>query len=424
MSSNQHKIITIDGPAGTGKSVTAKDLSQRLNLMYLDSGALYRTVVLAVLRSGITDPDDPALVDFLGKLEIGAHPEPDIFRVFIGQEDVSDQIRAEKVSQNASRFATNSHVRAFVNEHCHRIAASYNCIAEGRDLGSAVFPDANLKIYLTASLEERTRRRFRQLTEAGSEVTLEFVRAQMVERDSRDKNRPVAPLCFPPGGIRIDSTFLDYEQQIQAITELYKNDGYNGGSRFYRFIQFCSKAWFKGIFGVRVSGVERIPPGGIIVACNHISNIDPPLIGGLMPCMIAFMAKEELFRARFQSALITSLCAIPIRRGKMDRKALRACLTILNEAKPLLMFPQGTRVKAGDKYKAHTGVAWLSRKAQVPVVPTRIISNGLLKSFLRLDRIHVIFGDPVSSVFEEPDLSDLDYARQVMEAILTIEPEN
>ena len=410
-------VITIDGPAGTGKSVTAKDISKRLNLVYLDSGALYRTVALAIQRSGITDPDDPALSELISHLEIKTEPTPAQFRVFIAEEEVTDQIRHEKVSQNASRFATNADVRALVNLHCRRIAAEYGCVAEGRDMGSAVFHDAELKIFLTASLDERARRRHLQLLASNSEATLDYVKEQMIERDLRDQTREIAPLCFPEDGVRVDTTYLSYDQQIKTILDLYRSGGRIRGSRFYRFIQKFSKIWFVGILGARITGLEQIPRGASIVASNHSSNTDPPLIGGIMPCAIAFMAKEELFRPRFQGTLISNLCAIPIRRGKVDRTALRACLKSIHQAIPLLMFPQGTRVKTGASSKAHTGVAWLARKAQVPVVPARIISSGSWKSFLRISPIEVVFGQPLTPAAEDARGEDSAFTGRVMDAI-------
>jgi cytidylate kinase len=415
--SNFRHVITIDGPAGTGKSVTARQVARQLDLIYLDSGALYRTLVLALKQSGITEPSDSRIADCLERSIVSAKPAGNDFPVFIDNVDVSDQIRGEELSQVASRFATNGKVRNRVGELCRQIAADHGCVAEGRDLGSAVFPDADLKIYLTAALDERAKRRHRQLEASGTAFDLEQVRAEMKERDSRDRHREIAPLCFPQGGIRLDTTHLTFDEQVTSIVELYEGRGRLKGSRFFQGVQQFSRFMFQVVFGARIHHVENMPCGGVIVASNHISNIDPPLLGCQVPGAIAFMAKEELFRGAFLRWLISSLYAIPIRRGRIDRTALRACLTELNRAMPLIMFPQGTRVKEGATGKVHSGVAWLSRKAQVPVVPTRIRSNGLWKSILRISPIEVILGEAIPPPPKKSGKEDLEHSIRIMSAI-------
>ena len=411
------QVVTIDGPAGTGKSQTAKQLARRLGVPCLDSGAVYRAIVLALQRAGITDVTDPGIPTLLSANPVSAVSRENRFQVFIGDEDVSELIRSEALGQAASRFATHGAVRYSVGELCRRFAADRGCVSEGRDLGSAVFPDAGLKIYLIASLDVRMKRRFKQLQAAGGTDSIEEVRAEMIERDDRDCNREIAPLCFPEGAIRIDTTYLSFEDQVEAIASLYYGGGRRRGSRFFRGVQFTTRLFFKGILGARIRGLANMPIGGAIVASNHVSNTDPPLLGCIVPGAIAFMAKEELFRNRFQRWLITSLYAIPIRRGRVDRTALKACMTQLNQAMPLIMFPQGTRVKEGSTGKIHTGVAWLARKTQVPVVPTRIRSNGLWRSFLRKDPIQVTFGEPIPPSPIESGRDDQDQAIRIMAAI-------
>ncbi len=411
------RIITIDGPAGTGKSVTARALAKHLGFLYLDSGALYRAIALAAEREGIETPRDGRLLGLLESVRIQARADAGAFHISVDNRDVSDEIRSERLGCLASDLATAPEVRTRVGELLHDLSRQQDCIAEGRDMGSEVFPEADLKIYLTASIEVRAQRRIAQLRDEGRAVNEERVTIEMRARDSKDRARGASPLRVPAGAIRLDTTDLTFEEQTNLICALYRGHGRLRGSRFYRCARGLARCFFIALGGVRVTGFEKIPKGAFLLASNHRSYFDGPLIGCLLPGATGFLAKEELFRKPLLGSLLRRLNAIPIRRGRMDRSALRAARSALRQALPLLIFPEGTRTKGLQLGKPHAGVAWLARQAHVPVVPARIRGDSFWRSVLRLEHIHVTFGDPLYYDSLESGSDDRMFAATVMQAI-------
>lgn len=415
-------MLTIDGPAGTGKSVTARALAPLLGLHYLDSGAFYRAIALAAEREGLTGPGDPSLTAFLEKLPLKAERRQDGFALFLGEEDVTGLIRGEETGVQASELATAPAVRDRVREYLMDLASSYPCVAEGRDMGSTVFPDAGLKIYLTATSRARVERRIAQLRERGEECDPAQVEIEMAARDARDSGRSVSPLRIPEGSLVLDSTALSLEAQIDLIAQLYRGGGRLKGSLFYRFVVSSVRIFYLAILGVRAKRPFKLPPGACLIASNHQSNHDPPLVASVMPGATTIMAKQELFKPPVFGPMIRALGAIPVRRGQLDREALRQCLGALRSAKPLLIFPQGTRVREPGEGRTHTGVAWLARNAGVPVVPVNVSGRQWLRSFLRIERVCVRVGEPLRPLEGATREDDAAFAEAVMTAIRELAP--
>lgn len=410
--------LTIDGPAGTGKSVTAQALAERLDLTYLDSGALYRALAQAIGEAGIGSEDPEALTAFLQGLDLKIEPGRGAARILVAGRDVTDQLRAEELGGRASRLATHEPIRRRVGEILRAAAHERSCVAEGRDMGSVVFPDARMKIFLTASVQARVERRLAQLRLAGVDPDESQVRAEMAERDYRDRTRALSPLRVPAGALRIDTTDLTLKEQIALIERIYRGRGRLRGSWYYRAARLLTIGLARGLFGVRVRGREHVPLGPYLAASNHQSYIDPPVVCALQPGQMVILAKEELFKIPILGSIIRGFEAIPVRRGTADRRALRAALGALRRGLPLLLFPEGTRVRGPELGRAHAGVAWLARKARVPVVPIRIHGGGLLQSMLRIKPLYVVFGEPLLYESEEEGSEgDRAFAQSVMVVI-------
>lgn len=209
--------IAIDGPAGAGKSTIAKILAKELELIYVDTGALYRTVGYHILRQGIEPADEAAVVAALDGIKVELIHRNGEQRVLLGGEDVSGEIRTPAISMAASRVSAIPAVRAFLLQTQRDIAATHSVVMDGRDIGTVILPDAKIKIFLTASPESRATRRFAELQEKGDPATYEEVLADMIKRDYDDSHREIAPLRQAEDAIPVDTSGETLEQSVARI---------------------------------------------------------------------------------------------------------------------------------------------------------------------------------------------------------------
>lgn len=212
-------IIAIDGPSAAGKSTLAKRLAKDLGFTYLDTGGMYRALALKVLREGINIGNDGALTELIGRTDIDLVVTEGKLKVLLDGEDVSHEIRTPEVSQMASKASTLEMVRRWMLVLQRGFGRRGNVVAEGRDIGTVVFPDAEVKIYLDASAQERARRRVEELRQAGRQVSLDETLREMWERDKRDSERDLAPLRKADDAIAIDSTSVDAEALAQRVMQ-------------------------------------------------------------------------------------------------------------------------------------------------------------------------------------------------------------
>ncbi len=214
--------IAIDGPAGAGKSTIAKTASKELGFIYVDTGALYRTVGLNALRLGKDTKSADEVIPTLEGLNVSLRFVDGEQRVFLGEEDVSTAIRQNEVSMAASNVSAIPKVREFLFDLQRDIAKKNNCIMDGRDIGTVVLPDAQIKIYLTASAEARADRRFKELTEKGQQVEYDVILKEIKERDYQDMNREIAPLKQADDAVLVDTTELTLPQSIEYMLKVIK----------------------------------------------------------------------------------------------------------------------------------------------------------------------------------------------------------
>ena len=209
------KVITIDGPSGSGKGAISCLLAERLGWHMLDSGALYRVLAVAAERAGITAEQAAELAELARNLNVVFHSE----QVLLDGEDVSSLIRTESCGNAASKVAAVPEARAALLDWQRACAKEPGLVADGRDMGTVVFPDAGVKIFLTASAEERALRRYKQLKEKGLDANLPSLVTEIRERDDRDRNRSVAPLKAPAAALQVESTALSIDEVLEQVLE-------------------------------------------------------------------------------------------------------------------------------------------------------------------------------------------------------------
>ena len=219
-------LITIDGPAGSGKSTAARKLAARLGVAYLDTGAMYRTVTLAALEDGVPLDDDRALTALTETLDFSLDCGPTHVRVTLREHDVTEQIRTDHVERNTRFIAKSPGVRELLVEKQRALGdALGSMVTEGRDQGSVAFPHADVKFFMDADIQTRAERRYHELLADGQTVTPDEVLAAVRERDRTDAEREVAPLCEPLGAVRIDSSGLTIAQVVDTMLAEIKRLG-------------------------------------------------------------------------------------------------------------------------------------------------------------------------------------------------------
>jgi len=219
------KSIAIDGPSGAGKSTLARRLARELGFLYVDTGAIYRTVALYALRENTDLGDGASVSALLGRLDIALNYDGDgLQRMYLNGEDVTAAIRENRVSLAASQVSALPAVRAFLLEMQRKLAREHDVVMDGRDIGTVVLPDADVKIYLTASAEDRADRRCKELLERGEQVDREQILQEVLERDRRDMSRETAPLRRAEGAALVDTTGVGLEESFALLLDAVRQN--------------------------------------------------------------------------------------------------------------------------------------------------------------------------------------------------------
>lgn len=444
-------IIAIDGPAGAGKSTVAREVAKRLGMRYLDTGAMYRAVTLLALEAGLV----PDRIGEVGALAARARlrvveQDNDLSRVFVGEREISEEIRGPLVSQHVSLVSADPAVRAVLTQRQREEAALGNVVLEGRDMGTVVAPQADVKVFLTASVEERARRRQAQLQAKGVNSSLEQLVREIEARDAYDSSRVVAPLRKADDAVEIDTTSMTIDEVVNAICALAEakcgkcvercgdftsSQSLNSQSTnsrptssqstepakwrlcgmikgpmdtlLYRVAYaFVPELW-RFVFRMKIEGVENVPlTGPVVLACNHRSNLDPFFLGSACPRMVHFMAKAELWKVKALGKLVEWMGGFPVRRGEADRQAVRRAFAILDAGGVLGVFPEGRRhrdLARGPLGDIQPGISLFSLYDDVVTIP--VVMEGTEKVAvgrrLAFPQVRVAFGPPL----ELPDKS-------------------
>ncbi len=214
--------IALDGPSGSGKSTVAKRISQELDILYLDTGAMYRAVALETIKRGVDTFDEAGVSEFIDNIDLEIKYMDGTQHTFLDGEDVSERIREPQVSMAASNVSSLKCVRLKMVDMQRKIAASSSCVLDGRDIGSFVLPDAEYKFFITASVEVRADRRYKELSLKGHKVDFDELKAEIEQRDYNDRNRDFAPLVQAEDAILIDTSFMTVSQVVGKILSYIK----------------------------------------------------------------------------------------------------------------------------------------------------------------------------------------------------------
>ena len=438
-------VIAIDGPAGSGKTTTARGVARALRLRHLDTGAMYRAVTLKALLTK-TDIDDAAAIGDLARAVRIEFEEQDYRaqRVVLDGHDVTDAIRSPEVTRDVSRVSSYAAVRRAMVRRQRALADRGGVVLEGRDIGSVVLPSADVKIYLDATVDTRAERRQKEFAERGVHKSAGEMRADIERRDHEDSTREVSPLTIPVGAHIVDTTGLTIDGQIERVVTiaqqtaqrlgaLVSEDGYNPYQKrrfHFALAQTLILLIARLLWGHRV--IKKEPDllcEPYIIASNHRSNVDPPIVGVAFRREIHFIAKEGLFTFRPFGALLRWVNAFPVRKGKIDREALERCVALLERGQNLMIFPEGGRVKGEALGKPRPGVGYLAINTGVAVVPCYAeATNHLLSAVLRRPRITIVVGRPIRLApgdrarWDNPESSRA-YSKMVLTAIEALRDE-
>ena len=391
--------IAIDGPGGAGKSSVAKAVAKELGIIYVDTGALYRTIGVYMLRHNTDPSDEAAVTSLLPNISLELKFKDGAQLIILDGQTVGDEIRTPEASMAASAVSALGPVREFLLQTQKSIAEENDVIMDGRDIGTVILPYAEVKIFLTASPEARAKRRYNELIAKGIDTTYEKVYSEMVQRDENDSTRALAPCVPAKDATVLDNSELDFDGTVKAVLDIInkvKKERAKKGHPFYMTMRFIIAPIYKFFARVRVTGLENIPAeGGAVICCNHIGVNDIFLLGTVFPRQIRFLAKKEWFSVPVLSSLMRALGAVQLDRGGRDVGALRSAVNLVKEGKQIAIFPQGHRYPGVNPAETpiKNGAALITYHAHADVIPVCIKTKGEKYKFLQ--PIEVIIGKPI-----------------------------
>lgn len=398
-------VVAIDGKAGTGKGTVTKKVAERLGFVTIDTGAMYRCVAVKALEENVTESSDiEKLKEMVDYISIEMKKIDDKQKVFLNGKDVTEEIRTTEVDKNVSWVSAIPYVREKITPIQRKMGQNGNVIMEGRDIGTVVFPNADVKIFLDASDEEIANRRYQQNVERGMNVTYEQILADIKKRNEYDANREVAPLRQAEDAIYIDTTKMSIKQVVKAIEKVIKQKQkeqkllkkiyfVRPETKWKNFVRKCTKGFLAGLYHIafRVKITGNVPQTGSYIICsNHINYLDAAAIVLLNKRMVYFVAKEDLFRFKALNWLAHVFDIIPIKRNMQDMEAMKRCLKVIKSGDLLGIFPEGTRKGLEKNGKAKNGAAYMAIKTGAPVIPVGI--HGTFKPF---SKVYVNYGEPI-----------------------------
>lgn len=377
-------VIAVDGPAGSGKSTLAKQLSEHFGLLYVDTGAMYRALTWAAVQNKIDFDDGDSLAELLANSDLTLDSGSKSTVVKWDSKDISSDIRKSDIEDHVSAVASHAAVRTAMVTLQRTISRSTGVVMEGRDIGSVVFPLADVKIYLDASVETRAIRRHKQITKRGVETSLNSVKEDIQRRDKLDTERKESPLTISPDAQIIDNSNMTLSEQLARSAEIVlfvierslpklpeKHLPIASQSLKYKMVVTAMNVLLRFV-GAKTLGRENlVRPEGFIIAPNHISLWDPPIIGGTFHGLgaICAVAKEELFKPWPMNHIFAFVNTIPIKRAAYDPSAFDRAAEALEDGKCIKFYPEGMRRPVGEPGPVRGGLAILIQRSGAPTVP-------------------------------------------------------
>ena len=403
-------VVALDGPGSSGKSSVGAAAAVRLGLRFCDTGLLYRAVTFLALQNGVAPADEPALVRLVPSIYLGADASGRLATVTVDGVGVTAEMQNPNVDAAVSAYASVPALRIALLERQREIARAGGIVMAGRDIGTVVLPDATVKIYLDAGVEERAQRRGLERGVVPGSTEAADLLEQLRARDARDSGRPVAPLRAAPDAVVIRTDGIGFDETVEAVVAAIRGSapaaGAAGAARrtrpmrhrkpvaptpiavrmtiVIRIVSFVLRWLVRFFTRVQFEGnLAAIPrTGAVLIAANHASNADPVLIGAFLNQRIwrpiNWMGKREVFDWKGLSWLARQGGVHPVERGAADVEAFRTAMRILDEGQILAVFPEGTRSPDGRMQAAKDGVAVLAARSGAVVVPIGIRDSDRL----------------------------------------------
>jgi cytidylate kinase len=412
--------IAIDGPVASGKSTLGYLLAKKLGYLYFDTGVMYRAVAWVALARGIDPNDNEAVARLSEGMRIDVLPPTQTdgrqYTVTADGVDITWEIRSPEVDVAVSPVSANPGVRAALTPQQRRIGLAGRVVMAGRDIGTVVLPEADLKIYLDALPEERAKRRYRELMGQGQSKSYHDVLESLQRRDAADSGRAAAPLRPADDAVRIDNTVTTIDEMVEQAWRLVNAwtreplEIPAPGSPLVRHGEAKPIPTWRRVLGpllrfliwlfihVETEGVERLPSTGpLILIVNHIHLLDPVVLVAVVPRYAVAMAKEEIMSWPVIGPLVLRYPTIPVRRGDLDIQAIRQSLAVLKAGHALIIAPEGTRSRSLSLLQGKKGLVFLAQQSGALIQPVAVTgTNAFPHCLKRLRRTPVRFrlGEP------------------------------
>lgn len=401
-------IVAIDGPAGSGKGTITKLVGDKLDLVTFDTGAMYRAISYHIIQNDIKLDDIDRIKKMLDEIDITLDFSSGKQELYLNSKKLVTELRTKEVNEIVSKVSMIPEIRAALVKIQRKLAEGRNVIMEGRDIGTVVFPNADVKIYLDASAEERAKRRLKQNQEQNiTNISYEEILENIKFRDYTDSNREISPLKKADDAIVIDSTSLSIDQVTKKIIDIIKKKKKDirvdrkvyeetPNTPFKRFRFHLVKRivyiiFYKFVYRIKKVDEKNIPSEGAYIICaNHINLLDALSVVCACKRDVRFICKDTMFKKKALGWALKLSNTIPINREKNDLESMKRSLKALKNGEVLGVFPEGTRKGMEKNLKAKSGAAFFSLKTGTPVIPL-----GIQGSFKPFTKVKLVFGEPL-----------------------------